>query len=78
MLDDLAFEIHAYLLEMSVEFEGHHFVILPVGAIVSKFQRNHRTIQRRLSALRDEGLIVPLIKNSKCTLYNVREQEDQP
>lgn len=70
--------IHAYLLEISTEFEGNHFVLIPVTEIVSKFERNHRTIQRRISALKDEGLLVPVIKKNTITLYNVREQEDQP
>lgn len=77
-MDDLAFAIHAYLLEISTEFQGYRFVMIPVTAIVDKFERNHRTIQRRISALKDEGLLTAVIKNSSGTVYNVREQEDQP
>jgi hypothetical protein len=58
LMDDLAMEIHAYL--------------------VKKFQRNHRTIQRRISALKDEGLLLPVIRKNTITLYHVKEQEDQP
>ena len=71
-------DIHDYLLEISTEFQGNRFVLIPVTEIVNKFERNHRTIQRRISALKDEGLLVPVIKKNTITLYNVREQEDQP
>lgn len=78
LMDDLAMDIHDYLLEISTEFQGNRFVLIPVTEIVNKFERNHRTIQRRISALKDEGLLVPVIKKNTITLYNVREQEDQP
>lgn len=77
-MDDLAMDIHDYLLEISTEFQGNRFVLIPVTEIVNKFERNHRTIQRRISALKDEGLLIPVIKKNTITLYNVREQEDQP
>lgn len=78
LMDDLAMDIHDYLLEISTEFQGNRFVLIPVTEIVNKFERNHRTIQRRISALKDEGLLIPVIKKNTITLYNVREQEDQP
>jgi len=78
LLDDLAMGIHAYLLEISTEFEGNKFVLIPITEVVSKFQRNHRTIQRRLSALKDEGLLIPVIKKSTITLYHVKDQVDEP
>jgi hypothetical protein len=62
-MDDLAMDIHAYLLEISTEFDGNRFVLIPITDVVKKFERNHRTIQRRLSALKDEGILVPVIKN---------------
>ena len=77
-MDDLAMDIHDYLLEISTEFQGNRFVLIPVTEIVNKFERNHRTIQRRISALKDEGLLIPVIKKNTITLYSVREQEDQP
>jgi hypothetical protein len=77
-MDDLAYDIHQYLLEVSTEFQGYRFVMIPITEIVQKFERNHRTIQRRISALKDDGLLVPVIKKNTVTLYNVREQEDQP
>lgn len=70
--------IHAYLLEISTEFEGNKFVLIPLTDLVKKFERNHRTIQRRLSALKDEGLLIPVIKKNIITLYHVRDQADQP
>ena len=70
--------IHDYLLSISTEFQGNHFVLIPITEVVQKFERNHRTIQRRISALKDEGLLVPVIKKNTITLYNVKEQEDQP
>jgi len=77
-MDDLAMEIHAHLLSISTEFEGNRFVLIPITEVVNKFERNHRTIQRRISALKDEGLLIPVIKKNTITLYHVREQEDQP
>jgi hypothetical protein len=77
-MDDLAMDIHDYLLEISTEFQGNRFVLIPITEVVNKFERNHRTIQRRISALKDQGLLVPVIKKNTITLYNVREQEDQP
>ena len=77
-MDDLAMDIHDYLLEISTEFQGNRFVLIPITDVVQRFERNHRTIQRRISALKDQGLLVPVIKKNTITLYNVREQEDQP
>lgn len=77
-MDDLAMEIHSYLLEISTEFEGNNFVLIPITEVVAKFERNHRTIQRRISALRDANLLIPVIKKNTATLYAVREQDDQP
>lgn len=78
LMDDLAMDIHDYLLEISTEFQGNRFVLIPITDVVQRFERNHRTIQRRISALKDQGLLVPVIKKNTITLYNVREQEDQP
>jgi predicted HTH transcriptional regulator len=50
--------------------------LIPTTDIVKKFEKNHRTINRRLSALKDEGLLQPLIKKTYTTLYWVREQEE--
>ena len=77
LMDDLAIEIHEYLLEISTEFQGNRFVLIPITEVVNKFERNHRTIQRRISALKDEGLLIPVIKKNTITLYHVRDQEDQ-
>ena len=71
-------DIHDYLLSISTEFQGNRFVLIPITEVVQKFERNHRTIQRRISALKDSGLLVPVIKKNTITLYNVKEQEDQP
>jgi hypothetical protein len=78
LMDDLAIDIHEYLLSISTEFQGNRFVLIPITEVVNKFERNHRTIQRRISALKDEGLLVPVIKKNTITLYSVKEQEDQP
>jgi len=77
-MDDLAMQLHAYLLEISTEFKGSRFVLIPVTEIVKKFERNHRTIQRRLSALQDEGLLETVIKKQTISLYHVKDQVDQP
>jgi hypothetical protein len=77
-MDDLAMDIHAYLLEISTEFDGNRFVLIPITDVVKKFERNHRTIQRRLSALKDEGILVPVIKKNTITLYNVKDLGDEP
>jgi hypothetical protein len=77
-MDELAMEIHSYLLEISTEYEGNNFVLIPITEVVTKFERNHRTIQRRLSALRDAKLLIPVIKKNSATLYAVKEQEDEP
>lgn len=78
LMDDLAFDIHDYLLEVSTVFNGQRFVLIPLTDIVKKFERNHRTVQRRITALKDAKLLIPVIKKNTITLYNVREQEDQP
>ena len=78
LMDDLAMQLHAHLLEISTEFKGNNFVLIPVTEIVKKFERNHRTIQRRLSALKDEGLLIPVIKKNTITLYHVKDQVDEP
>lgn len=78
LMDDLAMDIHAHLLGVATEFKGNKFVLIPITEIVKKFERNHRTIQRRITALKDEGLLIPVIKKNTITLYHVREQEDQP
>lgn len=77
-MDDLAFDIHAYLLEISTEFEGNRLVLIPITEVVKKFERNHRTIQRRLSALKDEGVLIPVIKKQTIILYHVKDLADQP
>jgi hypothetical protein len=77
-MDELAMEIHSYLLEISTEYEGNNFVLIPITEVVTKFERNHRTIQRRLSALRDAKLLIPVIKKNSATLYAVKEQDDEP
>ena len=64
-MDDLAWSIYEYLLDESTDFQGEHIVLLPITVIARKFDRNHRTISRRLSALRDEGLIKTIIKKHK-------------
>lgn len=71
-------DIHDYLLEISTEYEDLKFVLIPITEVVKKFERNHRTIQRRISALKEAGLITPVIKKNTITLYRVVEQEDQP
>ncbi len=71
-------DIHDYLLEIATEYEGLKFVLIPITEVVKKFERNHRTIQRRISALKEAGLITPVIKKNTITMYRVVEQEDQP
>ena len=76
LMDDLAKAIHTYLLEVSIDFEGNHLVLIPITEVVKKFGRNHRTIQRRIHALKDEGLLTPVIKRNAIALYHVRTLED--
>ena len=71
LMDDLAKDIHNYLLEFSTEFEGKHLVLIPITEVVKKFGRNHRTIQRRIHALKDEGLLDPVIKRNTIALYHI-------
>ena len=75
-MDDLARDIHTYLLETSTEFKGRRLVLTPVTEVVKRFGRNHRTIQRRINALKEEGLLVPIIKRNTVTLYHVQNLED--
>ena len=74
-MDDLAWSIYEYLLDESTDFQGEHIVLLPITVIARKFDRNHRTISRRLSALRDEGLIKTIIKKDYVALYHINDQE---
>jgi|TARA_R100001163_G_C4990560_1_gene143289 DNA-binding Lrp family transcriptional regulator len=76
LMDDLAKEIHNYLLEISTEFEGKHLVLIPITEVVKKFGRNHRTIQRRIHALKDEGLLDPVIKRNTIALYHIHNLDD--
>ncbi len=76
LMDDLAKDIHNYLLEISTEFEGKHLVLIPITEVVKKFGRNHRTIQRRIHALKDEGLINPVIKRNTIALYHIHNLEE--
>ncbi len=76
LMDDLAKGIYKYLFESSTEFEGNRFVLFPITDVVKKFERNHRTIQRRISVLKDEGLLVPIIKRNTVTLYQILNQEE--
>ena len=71
LMDDLAKDIHNYLLEISTEFEGKHLVLIPITEVVKKFGRNHRTIKRRIHALKDEGLLDPVIKRNTIALYHI-------
>ena len=77
-MDDLAMSIHAYLLEISTEFNGYHLVMIPLTELVNKFERNHRTIQRRISVLKEEGLLNLVIRKNTTILYHVKEMEDEP
>ena len=65
LMDDLAIDIHNYLLE------SQHLVLIPITEVVKKFGRNHRTIQRRIHALKDEGLLDPVIKRNTISLYHI-------
>tara|TARA_E500000081_G_C6079278_1_gene326943 strand:+ start:569 stop:823 length:255 start_codon:yes stop_codon:yes gene_type:complete len=76
LMDDLAKEIHNYLLEISTEFEGKHLVLIPITEVVKKFGRNHRTIQRRIHALKDEGLLDPVIKRNTIALYHIHNLDE--
>jgi len=76
LMDDLAKDIHNYLLEVSTEFEGKHLVLIPITEVVKKFGRNHRTIQRRIHALKDEGLLDPVIKRNTIALYHIHNFDE--
>ncbi len=75
-MDDLARDVHEYLLKESTEFEGNRLVLIPITQVVKKFDRNHRTIQRRINALKNEGLLVPIIKRNTISLYHIHNLED--
>ena len=76
LMDDLAYDIHKHLMNVSTTFNGEHLVMVPITKVVEKFKRNHRTIQRRITALKNEGLICPIIKTNTFTLYPVKNLED--
>ena len=76
LMDDLAYDIHKHLMSVSTTFNGKQLVMLPITKVVEKFKRNHRTIQRRISALKDEGLICPIIKTNTFTLYHIKKLEE--
>ncbi len=77
LMDDLAWNIHEYLIKESTVFNGRRLVLIPITAIVKKFERNHRTVARRLAALKDENLLIPVIKKDYTTLYWIREQDEE-
>ena len=76
LMDDLAKDIHNYLLEISTEFEGKHLVLIPITEVVKKFGRNHRTIQSSIHALKDEGLLDPVIKRNTIALYHIHNLDE--
>jgi hypothetical protein len=76
LMDDLAINIHQHLFEISTEFDGNRVVLIPITEVVKKFKRNHRTIQRRINALKDEGLLIPIIRRNTITLYQVIASEE--
>ena len=75
-MDDLAWSIYEYLLEESTLFQDKNLVLLPITVIAKKFARNHRTVSRRLSALKSEGLIKTIIKKDYVALYSITKEED--
>lgn len=77
MMDDLAYQVYEYLLAESVSFNGGNIVFLPITDLVKKFQKNHRTISRRLTALKEEGLIGTLLKKTYGTLYWVLNELEE-
>ena len=74
-MDDLAEEVYKYLCEVSTKFKEERFVLIPITAVVKKFGKNHRTIQRRISALKEQGLLTPVIRRNTVTLYHIIELE---
>ena len=76
LMDDLAYDIHKHLMNVSTTFNGEHLVMVPITKVVEKFKRNHRTIQRRITALKNEGLICPIIKTNTFTLYHIKHLEE--
>ena len=76
VVDDLANQIHEYLLEESTPFQGGRLVLLPITALVKRFEKNHRTINRRISVLKNVGLLEILIKKDYGTLYAVKEEQE--
>jgi DNA-binding Lrp family transcriptional regulator len=76
LMDDLAISIYEYLHQEATAFGGSLLVLMPITKIAKQFERNHRTITRRLSALKQEGLIQPIIKKDYVTLYSVTNMED--
>lgn len=76
LMDDLAYQVHEYMLDESVTFNGGRVVFVPVSDLVKKFQKNHRTISRRISALKEEKLIGVLIQKTYGTLYWVKDQDE--
>ena len=41
LMDDLAMDIHDYLIEVSVKYGENSYVLIPVTEVVQQFQRNH-------------------------------------
>tara|TARA_R100001082_G_C4276578_1_gene122028 strand:- start:304 stop:543 length:240 start_codon:yes stop_codon:yes gene_type:complete len=76
LMDNLAVDIHNYLSEIATDFDGQKLVLIPITEVVAKFNRNHRTIQRRIQALKEEGLLIPIIKRSTITLYQIPNPEE--
>ena len=76
LMDDLAWSIYEFLLEESTLFQDKNLVLLPITVIAKKFDRNHRTVSRRLSALKAEGLIKTIIKKDYVALYSITKEED--
>jgi hypothetical protein len=77
LLDDLAYQIHEYLLEQAVQFSGENLTFIPITEIVKKFGKNHRTIDRRLAVLKNVGLLQLLVKKTYGSLFWVKEELEE-
>ena len=77
LMDDLALSIYEYLHQEATNFHGSLLVLMPITKIAKQFERNHRTVSRRLTALKGEGLIRTIIKKDYVALYWVQRQEDE-
>ena len=47
LMDDLAYDIHKHLMDVSTDFKGQHLVMLPITKVVEKFKKRGEYLKEK-------------------------------